>query len=358
MISHVSHIQGLVRSGFNDWKQHGEVSVSENDDLLIFNYTNAAQYAGTWNDFEVMSRGLIINKNTGEIVARAFDKFFNWSEGGRQSQARIVSVTEKMDGSLGILYRHNGEYKIATRGSFVSEQAAWATDHLYRFSPHIHDWPIPNEWTLLFEIIYPGNRAVVDYRGFAGLVLLAIRNRLTGEYVPFRDVKKFADTFGFMTPKVYNFDLAADIISNTEALGADNEGYVVEFADGQRFKFKGARYLQLHKLICSLSFKNTLAAVSSGTVDYIREQVPDEFLGEFEGWVSAINDTAARVTQLVDGAYSNAPQGNRKDFALWVTQNHKDIAPLLFARLDGKDINPLIYRSSVFDSIEGLRSGE
>ena len=30
---------------------------------------------------------------------------------------------EKKDGSMGTLYRHNGEYKVATRGSFYSDQA-------------------------------------------------------------------------------------------------------------------------------------------------------------------------------------------------------------------------------------------
>ena len=42
-------------------------------------------------------------------MARPFDKFFNWGEGswrngGRTTTADISFVTEKYDGSLGILY--------------------------------------------------------------------------------------------------------------------------------------------------------------------------------------------------------------------------------------------------------------
>lgn len=74
-----------MREGFTDWQRYGNVTVRRKDDLLIFNYNTMAQYEGRWNFFERVSRGLIINHQTGEIVARAFDKFFNWGEGGRTS---------------------------------------------------------------------------------------------------------------------------------------------------------------------------------------------------------------------------------------------------------------------------------
>jgi RNA ligase len=153
-ITSISDIQSLVISGFNNWKQYGEVTVTESADLLIFNYNPKAQYEGRWNFFERVSRGLIIQRHTGEIVARAFDKFFNWFENGRRSSGHIVSITEKTDGSLGILYRINGDYHIATRGSFHSEQAQWATKYL-RDNFNLSD--LPKEITLLFEIVYPEN---------------------------------------------------------------------------------------------------------------------------------------------------------------------------------------------------------
>lgn len=114
----------LVTSGFTDWKSLGDVRSVEQDDLILFNYTNAAQFANRWNWFERQSRGLILNRETGEVVARPFPKFFNWGE-TNQPTASLVELTEKIDGSLGILYRHNGEFKIATRGSFTSDQALW-----------------------------------------------------------------------------------------------------------------------------------------------------------------------------------------------------------------------------------------
>jgi len=148
---------------------------------------------------------------------------------------------------------------------------------------------LPEELTLLFEIIYPDNRIVVDYHGLQALVLLAARNRHTGAYLPFfPDVYELGQRYGFPTPQVFTFNNLTEIIERTGAISAAEEGYVVEFSDGDRYKFKGDKYLELHKLISGLSFKHTLEAVASGTVDYIRSQIPDEFLGQFNGWVTQI----------------------------------------------------------------------
>ena len=65
---------------------------------------------------------------------------------------------------------------LATRGSFSSDQALVGTDILheqylqqgYEFDPR---------YTYLFEILYPENRIVVDYRGLRDIVLLAVLDK-------------------------------------------------------------------------------------------------------------------------------------------------------------------------------------
>lgn len=347
-ITSIADIQKLAVSGFADWKQYGEVSVRRDGALLLFDYTAKAQYAARWNFFERVSRGLIIHARTGEIVARPFDKFFNWFEGGRKAQGHIVTVTEKVDGSLGILFRVNGGYRITTRGDFNSPQGAWATQFL-NAQYDLRD--LGNEWTLLFEIVYPENRVVIDYQGREALVLLAARNRFTGAYLPFfPDLYELAQKYNFPLPEVHTFNNITEILERTGTLPKEQEGYVVEFSDGERYKFKGDRYLELHKLISGLSFKHTLEAVQAGTLDYIREQIPDEYLGELNAWVAQIESVVATTKQNVQAAFDAAPKDSRKDFALWAQQHHKKLAPYLFALLDGKDYTPLIYRNE-FEAI-------
>lgn len=330
-----------MKSGFTDWEHYGDVSVRQKDDLLIFNYTTMAQYAERWNFFERVSRGLIINHQTGEIVARAFDKFFNWGEGGRASSAPIVTITEKVDGSLGVLYRHKGKYHIATRGTLDSVQGIWATTFL---RAHYDLSDLADELTLMFEIIYPENRIVLDYGERQDLVLIGARNRFTGDYLSFPRVETLGIRYGFSLPKVYQFADIPALIANTHALDSSEEGYVVEFADGQRFKFKSLRYLELQRLLMSLTFKNVLKAVQSGTIEGILSMIPDEFLHETRGWITEIDTTVQRVKNEVQTVFDNAPKTSRKDFAIWVTTHHLSLSRYLFALLDGKDIEPLIYQ--------------
>lgn len=347
----IESIEDIVRlvldPSFEDWQQFGHVTVRRKDDLLLFNYNAMAQYSETWTYFERVSRGLIINHTTGEIVARSFDKFFNWNPNGQYStDAPIISITEKMDGSLGILYRVDGEYRMATRGAFESEQALWATDYL---NQHYALSDLSNELTLLFEIIYPKNRVVVDYGKREDLVLLAARNRFTGDYLPFSDVEKFGEKYDFALPKTYDFADVDSIIDNATALDANHEGYVAEFADGSRFKFKSLAYLKLHKLISTLTLKNVLKAMQAGTIEQILETVPDEFLDETRQWINEIEQTIAAIQRDTQAAFDIAPKSSRKEFAQWVMTNHQPLRRYLFAMLDEKDIVPLIYQHHDWD---------
>ncbi|MGB0385315.1 MAG: RNA ligase [Ardenticatenaceae bacterium] len=339
-IESIADIQRLLISGFDKWAECGDVVVRRKGELAIFNYSAAAQYAERWNFFERVSRGLILNALTGEVVARSFDKFFNWAEGARTTEAPLVMAIEKMDGSLGILYRDNG-YKIATRGSFESTQAQWATRFLnatYQLDG------LPDEWTLLFEIIFPDNRIVVDYGAREDLVLLAIRNRHTGDYLPHKTVRAVGEQYGFSLPKVYHFQTVEEMTAQQPLIDSNQEGWIALFADGQIFKFKGLAYLKLHKLVTGLTFNKVLSAMQNNSIQQILDVVPDEFLDETYQWIDEIQHTIKEVTQQITTTFQAAPKATRKEFAIWTLKHHKPIATYLFAMLDGRDIQPLIYK--------------
>lgn len=335
----IEDIVSLAKQGCSEWKSFGSVDVKEKDSLLLFNYTNNAR---RWNFFEQVSRGLIINRVSGEIVARPFDKFFNWGQNGQTTDSPILSVTEKMDGSLGILYRQNG-YKIATRGSFTGKAVIVATKLL---NENYNLDSISDEWTLLFEIISPENRIMIDYGSTRALVLLAIRNRFTGDYLSLHRVKEIANTCRFPVPKVFSFSTVSEMTELQKSLDGNQEGWVAEFADGQRFKFKGDRYCELHKIAAGVSLKKTAEAFISGTVDKFRMTIPDEFLEEFEGYLDQVKSTVLKTVQETEKAFAAAPKSEtRKDFALWVQNNHEHLAPYLFAMLDGKEVETVICRN-------------
>lgn len=344
----IEELQQPVRDGFEDWKQYGEVAVKYMDDLILFNYTEAAVYKNEWTWFETVSRGLILNKDTGEVVARPFDKFFNWGESGRYPiGTQVARITEKMDGSLGILYRHNGEYRIATRGSFTSQQALNATKLLQeRYALGM----LKDSLTLLFEIIYPENRIVVNYGNTRKLVLLAARDRFTGEYLEYDVLVAASNLFGFDVVPSYAFSDIDAVLATCPDI--DHEGYVFEMTDGSRWKIKGDKYRKLHAIISHISFNHVLDAMIEGVWTEYRSVVPEEYWTEVDGYHAEIN---AFVSQTLDKLKLPAMTfESRKEFAQYITQTQpRELQRFFFNMLDNKfkpeDILKIVPRRSAFN---------
>ena len=247
----------LVRSGEKDWKQYGEVNATYWEGNVLFNYGFKAEIANRWNWFERVSRGLILDEKTGELVALCMEKFWGLGQGGRVPSGNLVEVTEKVDGSCGFLFRHQGKWRIATRGSFESEQALFATEFINRNWKGSLEY-MSEDLTFMFEILYPANRIVVDYGDREDLVLIAVRDKVTLRDWRFIDFHELSQWLGFNTPKVSYFDSVDDIVAAQRTIDANQEGWVARFSDGTRFKFKGDDYVALHRIINQLTFKRVL----------------------------------------------------------------------------------------------------
>lgn len=238
-------------------------------ELYIYNYSQTTQFEDFWNEYTLMSRGLILN-DKGDIIARPFPKFFNYEEvDSTQIPNETFEVYEKVDGSLGILYWFEDMPYIATRGSFSSEQAIWASEFLHQNYAHLFK-KLNRNYTYLFEIIYPENRIVVDYGETKDLVLLAIIETATGrdidlsENVGFNEVKKFDGLTDYQHLKNYD--------------APNFEGFVLKFKSGFRLKVKLAEYVRLHRIITNISTVDIWEYLSENKpFEEFLENVPDEF---------------------------------------------------------------------------------
>lgn len=360
MIHTVQDISRLLVAGFSDWGQFGYVDAKTNGAMTLFNYSPMAAVNDVWLPFERLSRGLIINNQTGEIVARPFDKFFNYGQGGRfpEEGAVVSQVTEKMDGSLGILYTdaNDGVRKIATRGSFDGEQARWATRFLQQRHTALATTPLGIP-TLLFEIVYPQNRIVVDYGDKEGLILLAAREPQSGRYLSYRNLLVIAEQFGLEIAPELSLYSGTVLVGDVEYLvngKADHnfEGYVVQFSDGNLFKFKSPEYLRVHKLVSSLSFNRVLEAIRDGKIDDWSGAIPPDLRVQVDSWRAAIVQQVDTLCAVVESAYLLSPRnGSQKTFALWVNKEFPGIAPYLFRRHAGKEYLSYIFKTHVFKEV-------
>lgn len=312
-------------------------------DLLIWNYTQECQFAKAWDDYTMMCRGLITDSE-GNIIARPFKKFFNWGEKDLDSiPTEMPIISEKMDGSLGILYFDREKPYIATRGSFSSDQANWGTHFINQISG-LNKNDFKEKYTYLFEIIYPENRIVVDYGNRKDLVLLAVINTETGEEL---DVKEEAERLHFNFAQQYQVDNIQDILNKTETLSGNEEGYVFYWPQKDfRLKIKGKEYVRLHKLLTEFSTISIWECLKENQpLEELLEKVPDEFFNWVRNVKSDLENQYREILEESIRAYEDVVNlQTRKEQALAIKEKYPKISGLVFALLDKKDLSQIIWR--------------
>ena len=365
--------------------------------LSIYNYSRTCQYGGLWDEITLACRGLVLD-NEGNVIAKPFPKFFNYEEHtAEEIPNELFDVYEKMDGSLGICFYYEreltyveryklwfngnyetgmeyceeivpnfddpyfhptpttkGEWHIATRGSFVSEQAVKGKELLGKYNFH----KLHTDYTYLFEIIYKENRIVCDY-DFEDVVLLGVINTKTGIEVNLHSdtedvrIQNIVKNIGLNVVTRYNtfgegFDELKREISNSK------EGYVIRFKGGMRMKIKGDEYVRLHRILTNFSTTDIWELLrSGGDMNEFLDRVPDEF----DKWVkSTISDLkyahfqiCERAGKLHDGfrygKYGDVyPEPTKKEFAEFVMKQYVPLRSVMFAMWDKKPYDDIVWK--------------
>ncbi len=333
----------LIKDGYISERKHPEC------DYYIYNYTSKAQYQKQWDEDTLKCRGLILD-NDGRVIARPFSKFFNYEEYGQGSNLgefpsyKSFQVTEKLDGSLGILYTMpNGQLRIATRGSFESEQSKVATEIFKeKFG---NKFPKSLEITFLFEIIYPSNRIVVDYGQTKDLILLAGVNKITGEELPYIELVKIAEKSECSIVKKY--DGIGDFTTIKDDFVIDNaEGFVVQLDTGLRVKLKFDEYVRLHRIVTGLNSKSIWDLLRRGeNLEELLEFVPDEFYDWAEQIKNGFEMNYKSIEHSCQTIVNKCKLKERKDVAeYFCNKENKMYKGILFFMYDNKDYEDVIWK--------------
>ena len=309
-------------------------------DLWVCNYTEKAQFGKLWNDDVEQCRGLIVD-STGRVVARPFRKFFNIGERDVPIPDGPYEVWKKYDGSLGISYRTpGGAFCIATRGEFYNEQTAQA--NLMLANEYKNAYLNPSV-TYLFEILYPGNRIVVDYGSTRELRLLGGYATDTGEWVPPSSTAGFpiAEQIGSGISWADGTPDALRLLETT-----NEEGFVIRWKDNDfRLKLKFPEYLRIHRLVTGVSLKHVWEVLrDDGPVGIGAwlSAVPEEFATWVETAAGGFLREFERILVKCQDEFARAPKDTRKEFAIWAMK--RDYPHVLFALLDGKDWSGAIWK--------------
>jgi RNA ligase len=265
----IGELRDLIARKYISYQVHPEFP------LAILNYTNQCMFDNYWPDTVQKCRGLVIELAEysrdiipeSTVIARPFHKFFGLNHEGQTDYdianlpAVEPTVTEKLDGWFGIMWNYGNNYGVASRGSFTSPGAVFASNKLQKLVKYGAISEFPTGYSPIFEIIFKEGKIVVDYP-FEGLVLLGCVKIETGEELPYDDLQAvWAKIAGYAADNRPWIRLAkAHRMSLKDCLAYDKrnfEGFVLTYPRPGtwpiKVKVKLEEYKKLHKLITGIT---------------------------------------------------------------------------------------------------------
>ena len=299
-------------------------------------------------------RGIIFNKD-GNIIRRPLHKFFNLSQKDEAMIDQIDiskphTVLEKLDGSMIAPFIIEGRLAWGTRKG--------ETDVAEMIQPFLEANPTYVEfarnccdidWTPVFEFCSRKNQIVIDYGPEDRLVLIALRNMITGRYFTYSELVNIAqlwklDVVQPWTAPVTDLTEFASFVKDAVDL---DEGFVIAFDDGFRVKIKTANYVAMHRVKDSISDERAVVSLilNSGLDDCFSflNDADTKRVRDFEDDVIArMCDAHARLWNIYDMMKGAQKDGiDRKTFALSWVPNYRDYERVILFHCWDKEVGKL-----------------
>lgn len=223
------------------------------------------------------TRGITFEKETGKLISRPFEKFFNlgendWTTLNNFIPNGYVDVRVKRDGSMLTPVLINNKIHWKTKKSFYSDVAILAAKHAETINGF-------NKWcelmcfynlTPIFEFTSPDNRVVIDYGVEPKFTLLAIRDNETGEYMNINSYTSPLNHINVIEKIDINTDIETFISTIKDMKGV--EGFVITmqnriYGNRVKFKVKTQWYSDNHRVMTDLRERDVAAAVINESVD-------------------------------------------------------------------------------------------
>lgn len=322
--------------------------------LDIYTYSRKCVLEQEWNDATIKCRGLIVNRETKEIVARPFQKFFNLNDSTRPETLLEnlpkdePVITEKIDGNLITFWRYGIHWGAASKGSFTSDHAKWATkwleDHIEEHGPLV----FPEGFTPVFEAVCESVQHHVVHYGKDRLVLLALINIETGFESALDRPYALRNHLEYVDEPPIGLDAAIN------ADGPNIEGFVATWhRPGQpplKVKIKHPTFLKYQKILHKASPKTVLELLKmgdQGTIDNWVTSAPKHIAVVIDQWQGMFKNTYEHLRSMSASILTEALKTctTRKEFAFFfLEEQNKFFAPVCFAMLDEHKHQEVIWK--------------
>lgn len=318
--------QYLEDNGLDKLVEEFKIVVTDYHDRVVLNYNQIE--SPRFNPICDECRALILEKGTWKVLARSFDRFYNFGEGEGWKDFPVSSsrVDEKLDGTLISVYYDQDEWSVATRKmAFAEGLTAFGINFRDLFDRAVENTNVM-KWletadkyiTYVFELTSPMNRIVTPYED-TSVSLIAARHNVTGDELGTSYLDNIASGMKVNRPKKFTSDTIETLLEMASGLNAMDEGFVlVHEQDGsfRRMKCKNPKYVAIAHLRENggLSPRRILALIMSN--DY------EEYLGYFPEdrsyfeFVKEIYDES--VKNISDIWEQTKDIESQKDFALTI----------------------------------------
>ena len=239
------------------------------DNLMSLNFTDKAFRKSKWNKNTITARGLFVDKTSGDIKIRSYNKFFNLNENTETSVRELkkkvkypLMAYDKYNGFLGIASSIDGTFTLAskssTRGPFV-EYFQEIFNNLTDFEKEqLKQLSETYNCSFTFEVMHIDDRHIIDFNENRLIILDAIPNSY--------DIDGVTVDAEFSEKVLSQLKIESDFFSRKELIKEFNdmtdlmryihehkhdrtsEGLVIEDQNGYMFKVKYEYYTELKRL--------------------------------------------------------------------------------------------------------------
>ena len=337
-------------------------------------YLIQPQHIGTkWTQDNKHMRSVVVNY-AGEVISAGFPKFTNWGENPDHfpvpNSLKHCTVVEKLDGSLLIVSKYNGQYILRTRGTV--DASTMANGHeleifkntiLSKLADNNDTW----DYSVLFEWLSPINKIVLNYGDEPSWRLIGFINHINYSLAQQDMLDAMAKKYGFDRPPTYTFSDVQDLLKDVDQWRG-KEGVVVYSKNDQMLhKVKGAWYLALHHMKSELSNIEKVIDVwlEQGMPDYqtfynyIFTTFDYELAEQCRGMISRICDAKKEVDLIVSGMnefvnnrLKTLPTRKLQAEQVISAYGNTNRASFLFKLLDGKSLGKEEYKKLLFQVLK------
>ena len=245
----------------NEMIRHQFINVKECEhNLISLNFNREAFNKKKWNDLTIKARGLFVDKDSGEVKIRSYNKFFNFGErhvnlGYLKKYATYpIRAFKKYNGFLGLASVVNNEVVLTSKSVTSGKYKDIFQDIWDKVESEVRELlkktMIENNCTAVFEVVSPEyDPHIIKYDKEHLYLLDFIENKLDLDThnidLEFSEnlMKKVEFSSNLLTKKeelirLENYDELYNFLAEKEKSLEEFEGYVLCDNSGFMFKFK------------------------------------------------------------------------------------------------------------------------